>query len=87
MISTSIYLPITLGGYISATLKYFVSEISEAKRSFACAKAILAVREAPICQQGRLKSLAWRCINFTTKYFTVLIFCFFCIKKKKAKHF
>jgi len=54
-------------------LKYFVSEISEAKRSFACAKAILAVREAPICQQGRLKSLAWRCINFTTKYFTVLI--------------
>jgi len=54
-------------------LKYFVSEISEAKRSFACAKAILAVREAPICRQGRLKSLAWRCINFTTKYFTVLI--------------
>jgi hypothetical protein len=50
-----------------ATFKYFVNEISSDKRSFACAQAIFASRFA-------LKSPAWRCVNFITKYLAVLNF-------------
>ncbi len=65
---------------IFLTSKYFFSEISSAKRSFASAKAIFVSREA-------LKSPAWSCDNFTRKYFAVLNFCFFCFKTKENQEY